>query len=206
VEQSIPENSVEERLDLVRGWCHAWRRFGMEEFIRSATAIVDQLSSGPDTPASVLLAKGMIADEVGDDAVAERSYRAALELDSDLAFASNNLAMLLVERKEFAEALKYAKRASEHDEALADFHDTLAIVLAGLGKHDLAADALRKAVALEPKNPKWRLGLVRALIDSDQRSDALDELVAIDGVRQEGKRFDPETERRLRELREELGK
>jgi len=98
--------------------------------------------------AQAWLCLGRALSEVGNQSEAESAYRKAVALDADSAEAQNNLAALLVSKRQHHEALPFAKRALE----LAPWDpvciDTLAAVAHGLGKCTQALVLQRRAVSI----------------------------------------------------------
>ncbi|MHC4859260.1 MAG: tetratricopeptide repeat protein, partial [Planctomycetota bacterium] len=193
----IPEDGVGERLNLVRGWCETWRRFGQDSCLRTARRIVDELAKRGEVPASVYMAKAMIADEVGEDDAAIALYEDALALEPKLAVVHNNLAVIHSDRGADKVALRHARRALELSPREVEFHDTLAMVHTKAGRLDKAREARERTVELAPKEPVWRLRLVRTLIDAGDKEKALEVLNGIEEIRPRGGKFLPEIEKGL---------
>jgi superkiller protein 3 len=84
-----------------------------------------------------------------DDAVS--AYKSALQRNSDLSPAYNNLAMIEVRRNgDLEQALRWARRAVELEPHVPQFNDTLGTVYEARGDTAAALEALKKAAALPP--------------------------------------------------------
>ena len=104
-----------------------------------------------------------------DNTIAEASFRAALERESNLHVAANNLAYILAERPEqLSEALKLAKQLP----AQAVYLDTLAHVQAKAQHYDDALSTMESAIRLEPTNRQWQLNLATILDAAGRQEEA----------------------------------
>ncbi|ODV11007.1 MAG: hypothetical protein ABT20_06835 [Rubrivivax sp. SCN 70-15] len=110
-----------------------------------------------------------------DYARAESLYRSVLALLPDNAAAMNNIAWLMVQQKE-AGAATLAERAVKLAPQQPALMDTLALALAAENQLPKALDWQRKAVALAPEAPGYRLNLAKLLIQSGDRAAARTEL------------------------------
>jgi len=90
---------------------------------------------------------GMLEVAEGSPTAAIADFRKVLESQPDNAIALNNLAFLLAENGQAAEALKYAEKAVELAPDKPDFEDTLGWVLYRKGLFDAAVSHLRSAVS-----------------------------------------------------------
>lgn len=103
-------------------------------------------------------------------------YREALTSDPILLAASIHLATLLVEAKEFEEAVFVARRGIEHHSSSAELYAALAEALHAQGDNTAAAKAFGDAVELDPENIHLRLEHAHALIGIGDKAGATKEL------------------------------
>ena len=125
---------------------------------------------------------------LGDSALTRKDYPAAekvyievTRLQPKNAPAFNNLAWV-TDRLHKEGAIAYAQTANDLEPNQPSFIDTLAMLLAEVKQYDKAIALQMKAMALEPSNPAWRLGLAKIYIQSGDRVGArreLDQLAAL---------------------------
>jgi tetratricopeptide (TPR) repeat protein len=105
---------------------------------------------------------GMIYESKDDLDLAEKHYRAALEIDADFAPASNNLAYLLAgQGRELNKALDLALRAKRSNPDDPAISDTLGLVYYKKGLYDYAIGELNTAVHKLPDSAviRYHLGM-----------------------------------------------
>lgn len=107
---------------------------------------------------------GINAQEAGNSKQAIESYRKALAINADLPVVLNNLAWLLMEQNQLADALQMAERAAKLTDGNASILDTYGWIAFKAGKKSLALENLEKAAALQPDNAeiKQHLETVRS--------------------------------------------
>jgi putative PEP-CTERM system TPR-repeat lipoprotein len=123
-------------------------------------------------------------------AAAESHFRDVLALQPRNAAAMNNIAWLLVTRKQPG-ALAMAQQAGALMPDRAPFLDTLAMALEADNQLDKALETQKRAVRLDAKNPYLRLHLAQLLIKKGDKSGARDEL---DGLKALGAGFASQAE------------
>ncbi|NLX19521.1 MAG: tetratricopeptide repeat protein [Desulfobulbus sp.] len=96
-----------------------------------------------------LLKEGAELHLAGRLADAERCYRQALEIDDSSAVAHNNLAFLLMQRREFAEAEQEYRRAIELSPAYATAYTNLGQAYLLMQRWDEAEEYLTRATELD---------------------------------------------------------
>lgn len=123
------------------------------------------LADGPaaSDPAVLNIAAAGAA-AAGDDAGAERLYRAALALDPGFGSAQSNFAVFLQGRRRWAEAEALLSQALDARPAFTSARLNLANLMARRGRFDAALDHHRAAVEHEPANPEARFRLACALM------------------------------------------
>jgi len=106
-----------------------------------------------------LLGRVHAALKQNEEAIA--SYRLALLRNPGDAWSMNNLALILIQQRRFAEALPPLARAVKLDSTVAVFHNNLGIALEHLGQYGLATTAFRSALAADSGYTKAVLSLAR---------------------------------------------
>lgn len=100
--------------------------------------------------AYTLFSAALAAHDAGDTSRAEAGYRAAIELDAQLAAAWSNLAVLAERRGDKAGARALVERAVALDPEQPEARYNLACLLADGGERELAAAHLRRVLELHP--------------------------------------------------------
>jgi tetratricopeptide (TPR) repeat protein len=100
-------------------------------------------------------AAGRMLEERKEFLLAEDAYR-RVRPSSVYPSAQARLALLLAERTEWEAADGAASRAVELEPGLADAWEAVAVVRAGQGRHDEAAEARQQMVELDPKRDEAR--------------------------------------------------
>lgn len=133
-----------------------------------------------------------------DFPTAETRLNEALKLRQDDPIVLNNLAWVQVQLKR-SEALATAEKANKLRPDTPAFMDTLATALAAAKQTDKALELQKKLVALDGKEPTWRLNLARLYLDAGKRTEARTELVELSKL---GKDFNAqeEVQKLLKEL------
>ncbi len=158
-----PERALALHRDLLSGDPAAARQFA-EDWLKTH-------------PKDVLFVShlGEAAQKAGDAARAEARYRQAIALQPGNAFALNNLAELLLERKDPG-ALALAQRAAALAPGLPAVLDTLASAQAQAGLRDQAVQSAQRAAELLPVSGMLRWHLARYLYARGDTGAARDEL------------------------------
>ena len=128
-----------------------------------ALAIAYQaVADNPANPSASFFA-GTLEELVGNTQKAEELYRKALALEPNFAPAANNLAYLMLQNREDADAaLALAQLARKKMPDSSSAADTLAWVYYQKGLYGFAADLLREALQKDPNNATYHyhLGMV----------------------------------------------
>lgn len=134
---------------------------------------------------------------LGDRAVAakdwpraEAQYRAVVALQPRHAMALNNIAWLMATQREPG-AVAMAERAGALLPDRPALLDTFALALDSENQLPKAIEVQRRAVSLDAKDPKLRLGLARLLIKAGDKSAAREELQGLAAL---GERFSGQAE------------
>jgi tetratricopeptide (TPR) repeat protein len=104
----------------------------------------------------------------------ERLWRHALALDEKSSFAHNNLGLALVDRGEFAEAIKHFRRAIEIDPMFVEAQTNLGYFLAQQGAADEAIGHLHKALEIDPAFANAHNTLGNILGDRGESDEAIE--------------------------------
>lgn len=130
-----------------------------------------------DTAFQIYLAEQ--ASARGDWAASETRYRQVLQGQPDNATLLNNLAVVLVRKKDPA-SLAVAQRAVEQAPFVAAIADTLAMAYAQLGDVSSAIGSQSRAVGLAPQVSEFRLRLAEYLLRAGNKKGARLELERLD--------------------------
>jgi protein O-mannosyl-transferase len=106
-----------------------------------------------------------------DEAIA--SYRNALEVKPDHAYACNNLGIALSRSGRGDEAIDQFQRALTINPNLVTPHENLGVALCGQGRFAEAIDHFRKAAEIQPDYVRVRVCLARALVQSGRTDEAI---------------------------------
>lgn len=106
---------------------------------------------------------------------AEARYREVLKLQPNNGLALNNVAWLMAMAKKPG-AVAMAEKAAELLPDRPVIMDTLALALAAEGQPAKGVEVMRKALAIDDKNPLLRLNLAKLLIQSGDKAGARTEL------------------------------
>jgi tetratricopeptide (TPR) repeat protein len=132
----------------------------------SEIVVGEPLDATPTPPPDPLdyFQEGVAQQEAGNFAAAEAAYRAALEIDPQLAPVYNALGGLYVAWQRPSEAISLYRQATQLEPETGDYWRNLGIMLANQGQIDKAVAALETAVALAPDDPQlhYELGQVYA--------------------------------------------
>ena len=125
---------------------------------RALTAFQTALDSFSDDPVT-LYNVGMALVELGDNAGAEESLRAAIAIKNDYRQPHYNLAMLLAARNDLEGAERHFRRVAEIDPADLETRTRQADVLTRLGRPEEAIELLRDVLAVDAALPMAQLAL-----------------------------------------------
>lgn len=169
----IPAGHADELAGLAEAWESAGKRLGDPAMIDRAALIFRQVVDDPAAGGSALADAGRYAEANGDLALAEKRYRLALQRDSGVVVAQNNLAMLIITRGgDPKEALALASSAVARQPRSSSFQDTLAQVQHRCGDLPASINSMRLALKLDPDNPTRGVRLAEYLFDGGQVSEA----------------------------------
>ena len=131
-------------------------------------------TTAPAASAAQALFKDAVTHHLADDSHAAIAlYSQALREDPTIAEAYNNLATLLAQRGDDAEAERLLQRAVTLQPDYGEAHNNLGILYASRGDHARALPAFQRAVALEGGHPQWLNNLGNACVEHFRFADAL---------------------------------
>jgi Flp pilus assembly protein TadD len=116
--------------------------------------------------------RGVVEDQAGQKAEAEKDYRKALEIQPDLEESAVNLAALDIEGGKYDEAATLMKKAIAKNPKSAALHVNLAMALAGKNDADGAGKELDEALKLEPNNALTAVTYAQILARAGKAKDA----------------------------------
>jgi Flp pilus assembly protein TadD len=163
-----------------------------------AAAFATKWMSEHPQDAGFLFHLSEVAGVQGDHAQAEGRLQEALKLRPDDPVMLNNLAYMQVMLKRPG-AVATAEKANKLRPEQPYFMDTLAVALGADKQFDRAIELQKKVVALDPKNPMWKLTLARLYLDAGQRAQARTELSALAALGREFRQQD-EVQKLLKDL------
>jgi type IV pilus assembly protein PilF len=146
------------RLDLASAY------FGRGQMTVALDEIKLSIAADPTVAAAFNL-RGLIYASLGDEKLAEESFRRALQLNSRDADSMQNFAWYLCQQKRYGEANKLFEQAL----AVPQYRDSLrtqlaqGVCLARAGQWAQAEQALQRAYELDPSNPSTTMNLAEVL-------------------------------------------
>lgn len=125
-----------------------------------------------------LIHLGDIALLRADHALAERRFRAVLELQPENPLALNNLAYMLLKQNKPG-ALVFAEKANQLAPDRPALMDTLSLALAAEGQFARAIEIQRRALSAQPEHHALRLTLAKLYLQAGDKSQARTELQSL---------------------------
>jgi Flp pilus assembly protein TadD len=119
---------------------------------------------------------GLVEDQQGHKAEAEKAYRRALELDPSLEESATNLAAILIEAGKNDDAANLMRKAIAKDPKSAALEVNLGMALSGKGDVDGANKAFEEAIRLEPNQPMHLVTYASHLARNGRKDDAAERL------------------------------
>jgi len=144
---------------------------------QSAAARAPGADGGGDPGA--LLREGLAHHRRGELALAQRAYRAVLQIQPRNADALHLMGMVAYQVGELATARDLIERAIEAVPGAPAYHNNLGEVLRALDEPDAAAACYRRALELDPASPGPGVNLVAALLEAGRTDEALHEAQAL---------------------------
>jgi tetratricopeptide (TPR) repeat protein len=105
---------------------------------------------------------------------AETLYRTTIERNPDCSMAHNNLAEILVSRRQIKEAIEHYQRAVETDPDNAEGHNSLGAVLDACGRTDEAIGHYQTALTIKPDSALSHYNLGFALAKCGRTDEAIE--------------------------------
>lgn len=119
---------------------------------------------------------GVVNEQSGKKAEAEKNYRKALELSPDLQESAVNLAAILIDTGKFDEAASLMKKAIAKDPKNASLQVNLGMALSGKNDVDGANKAFEEALKLDPNSGITFVTYASHLARSGKKEDAVAKL------------------------------
>lgn len=146
-------------------------------------SLLDQIKPGDDLPAPLRAQVhgliGAVYVGKGDTAKARENFDAALKLDPDASEALLGLTMLEAQQKEFKKAIEYANRVIAKDDKNLSAWVLLAEAKRLDGDNPGAIEAFGKALAIQPLDPRARLGRATAYLGANKLAEAAKDVAEI---------------------------
>lgn len=139
----------------------------MENSGTSAAANRLQETITADSSAALLFVLGNLHFQSGNRDRAKANYRAAIDKHGDFRRAHKNLGLLLVQDRDYKSARRHLSRAVELGAREGRTFGLLGFVNMRLGDRFGAEAAYRDAIAQEPEQIDWKLGLAQVLSEME---------------------------------------
>ncbi|QQE11069.1 tetratricopeptide repeat protein [Planctomycetota bacterium] len=173
ISQQIPPAELEQRSVLAESLWDIGSKFDINEIKEQASSLIDNIVTYDNAPASAWFVRGVIKETNGNLADASSSYREAIKLNPDFAAAKNNLAFILIQQSQAnKEAATLAEQAVNASPSNPSFLDTLATVQSANKNYNKAIETQKRAIALDPNNPLWRVNLLKIYEQAGFEQDA----------------------------------
>ena len=175
VQPQVPADDASERVLLARAWYSLGAKSDNSEYRQTGKSMLQALAQRPDAGADAVLNLALVLDLEQDLPGAEKLYRQAISLEPNQSAALNNLAMILARQggeQRLQEASTLAQQAIKATPDAAAYYDTLADIQVQLKQLSDAAESLRAASRLEPRNLQWQARLARVLQQNGQLKEA----------------------------------
>jgi len=121
-----------------------------------------------------LTREGIEAHRSGRIDDAKRRYEAALAVAPDHPYAGHFLAVIAMQRRDYAVAIPALERTARERPDEPDFHNNLGLAYAGVDRFDDAIAAHRRSIALRPENASAWNNLGLALVEQCRHAEAVD--------------------------------
>ena len=122
--------------------------------------------------------RGVVEDQTGQKAEAEKDYRRALEIQPDLEESAVNLAAIDIEAGKYDEAVALMKKAIAKNPKSAALHVNEAMALSGKNDVEGANKEFDEALKLEPNNSLTAIAYAQHLARNNKPKDAAAKLEA----------------------------
>jgi tetratricopeptide (TPR) repeat protein len=178
---SAGDNSLAGQVQIASASAALGQKAGNDQLLATARELRAKMAARTDLSVQALAVLASQAEQDNDLAGAEALYRRALAADGSLALIKNNLAMVLANRGEkLAEATRLANEAVQSNPGVATFWDTSARVYAKAGEWRKAAEALDRAVSIDPEHLEWRVSLVETVVSGGRVAEAAKAVAELD--------------------------
>jgi tetratricopeptide (TPR) repeat protein len=141
--------------------------------LQEAEQIYRQILAADPNSADAWQLLGLVAYQVGENAIAVECFGRALELRPDLAEAHNNLGLALRGQRKLNEAVTCYRRAIELQPDFGKAHNNLGDALQEQGRLEEALGSYRRALELDPSYAEAHYNLACALRQQEKLDDAI---------------------------------
>lgn len=171
---ATPDDDDRGQAMLARAWYTLGQRSGQQTFLDRGRDMLVQQANRPDATMLQLFNLALVFEMEDRLDEAEQWYRKALAVQPEATPVLNNLAMVKIKQgRDLRQAVDLAREALRlYRSDFPPYLDTMAVAYSGLGEHDKAVEALRRAVALDPATPDWRARLAKELAATGEREEA----------------------------------
>jgi tetratricopeptide (TPR) repeat protein len=198
---NIPAGDAHARVLLAQAWAGAWNTYPSPEFLAAAKTALSGVLELPAVPPQAYMVAASVAESEGDLDAAQKHYEAALQRDSSLVVAHNNLAMILADKGRWKEAVEEAGKAAAGAPRSAEIQETVAYAWRKGGELGKARAAIEQAIALDPANPKWRISLAELSCEAGSVDEARALVVRVDEMAETGPVLPTSLRERLERVR-----
>lgn len=173
VEATVPDDAPNEHVRLAEHWLGIYQVSDEQAHAQRGVDILKRVSEQDESNVEAPLLLAYHYDRTGEDDKARTWYETTLDRKSDLPFAQNNLAMILLEKNtDLDRAYELADRAAKGSNNNPYVVDTLALVEQKRGNESQAIVLRRKIAKDNPVEPRWKLALALNLAQADQAPEA----------------------------------
>jgi tetratricopeptide (TPR) repeat protein len=160
-------------------WSKVAQAYRYRGDVQHAVDALEKAHLGLPDSSNILTNLAMLYEEIGKSDVARKDYEQAIKLDSNNAFALNNLAYLISESNgDLNEALTYAQKAKQKLPNFTEITDTLGWIYMKKNLTDSAIDSFKTLVVQAPQNPVYHYHYAMALNQKGDRESAKKECQA----------------------------
>jgi len=138
----------------------------------------DKFESSEDPPinANTRFAAGQLAESQGNAQLAEEQYREALKLDPNHRDAAYRLAALLMQGRQFPQAIEAWQKYVEVTKGAPEAYNDLALCYEAAGQMDKAEQTYKTAIARDPVHSPCRVNYGLMLARHNRLNDAVAQL------------------------------
>jgi len=142
---------------------------------RNPSVAIDQLEPKitQDSTAAFDFILGNLYFQKGELGQAETNYEAAIDKFPEFRRAYKNLGLVQVQQGDFKRAIETLSKAMELGEVEGRAYGLLGYSYLSLERYYPAEAAYRQAILMQPETRDWKVGLARALLESERHKEAI---------------------------------